>query len=348
MPAEWEPHEGALLAWPQNKEDWPGKFQPIPWVFCEIIRHLTPTEKVFLIVASEKQEKRARFCLRKVGADLAQVQFIHVHLDRGWMRDCAPAFVHGPEGRTAVRFSFNGWAKYDNWRLDAAVPPLLAETLGMPLLDALRDGRHVVLEGGAIDINGDGVLVTTEECLLDETTQARNPGLGRAAYEAAFHEYLGIDQVLWLGGGILGDDTHGHVDDLCRFVNRNTVVLCQETRASDGNHGPLSENRERLQGARLKDGSRLEVVSLPMPNPLIFDGTRLPASYANFYLCNGRVLVPTFNDPNDRTALGILAECFPDRTVIGIHAVDLVWGFGTIHCLTHEVPRGEQGIPSTA
>lgn len=342
MPAEWERHQATILAWPVNTRDWPGKFQPIPWVFCEIIRHLAAGEEVQLIVPSAAAERKARGMLDRAQAGLAQVRFMHQELDRGWMRDCSPAFVHrgGPDGGQleAVRFAFNGWAKYGNWQRDACAPALLAEANSLPLVDAAVSARTVVLEGGAIDGNGAGTLLTTEECLLDPVTQVRNPGYTRPDYEAVFRARLGVERVVWLGKGIAGDDTHGHVDDLCRFVNGNTVVLCRESNPKDENYAVLAENRERLQGETTADGGRLNVVDLPMPSPLYFDGVRLPASYANFYIGNETVLVPTFNDEADRTALGILGELFPGRKVRGIHAVDLVWGFGTIHCLTHELP----------
>lgn len=338
MPAEWEPHRGTLLAWPHNEEDWPGKFGPIPWVFAEIVRHLTPVEEVFLLVQDEPHRETARELLQRAHVKLEAVTFLLAPNDRGWMRDCGPAFVENASGACAVQFGFNAWAKYDNFHKDAALPPVLARHLGMPLVKAGARGGSFVLEGGAIDVNGRGTLITTEECLLDAETQVRNPGFSREDYEAAFREHLGIEHVIWLGQGIAGDDTHGHVDDLCRFVNPNTVVLCREDRPHDENYPALLDNWERLEHARLENGEKLRVVGLPMPSPLYFEGVRLPASYANFYICNGRVLVPTFNDPNDRIALEILSRCFPDRQVIGIHAVDLVWGFGTLHCLMHEVP----------
>jgi len=218
------------------------------------------------------------------------------------------------------------------------VPERVAHTLGLRLSRAEVNGRGFVLEGGSIDVNGRGTLLTTEECLLDQTTQARNAGLSRHEIESALRAYLGVTNVLWLGRGIAGDDTHGHIDDLCRFVGPRTVVLCHEDNPHDANYRPLEENRERLESMRLEDGSRIEVVPLPMPAPLYFDGQRIPASYANFYIANAAVLVPTFNDPQDRVALGTLAELIPDRPVVGIHAVDLVWGLGTLHCLTHEHP----------
>jgi agmatine deiminase len=340
MPAEWEPHEATWIGWPHTRSDWPGRFAPIPWAYGEIVRKLAAGEQVRIISANRAEETRARRILMRVGVDPQRVEFFRLPTDRGWTRDFGPVFVRREEkGDVAIaRFRFNGWAKYPDWRKDDRVPERVARALGAPLVDVRVNGRPVVLEGGSIDVNGRGSLLTTEECLLDPEVQVRNPGLGRADLEAVFREYLGAPNVTWLGKGIAGDDTHGHVDDLCRFVSPRTVVLCREKDPRDSNYRPLEENRERLQGMRLEDGSRPEVVDLPMPAPLLFDGRRLPASYANFYVSNSAVLVPTFNDPADRTALGILAELLRDRPVVGIHAVELVWGLGTLHCLTQQQP----------
>ncbi len=345
MPAEWEPHEATWIGWPHNPEDWPGKFSPIPWVFGEIVRMLAPGEVVRIIVGDERHEGKARRVLDRAGVDPSRVEFFRFPTDRGWTRDMGPIFVRKsgkrPE-KAVVNFGFNAWAKYDNWKRDAKTHARGAKAVKVPLLPALRpdSGRPFVLEGGAIDVNGRGTLLTTEECLLDTRTQVRNPGLSKTATEQALRDHLGVRNILWLGKGIAGDDTHGHVDDLCRFVNEATVVLCEEKNEADENYPALRENRERLAGARLENGGRIEVVPLPMPAPLSFDGVRLPASYANFYIGNNAVIVPTFNDPNDRVALGILGELFPNRPVVGIHAVDLVWGFGTLHCLTQQEPAG--------
>ncbi len=334
LPAEWETQEAVHIAWPANAPDWPGKFAPIQWVITEIIRHILPVARVRLLAKYDRHVMEAGRCLKRTGLDSERVEIIEFPIDRGWMRDISPAFVAAPDGRgRAVDFRFTGWAKYDNHKLDAKWPPRCARHLGLPLEKAEWRGRQVVLEGGAIDGNGAGTLLTTEECLLDPHTQIRNPGFTREDYEGLFAQYLGIERVVWLGRGIAGDDTHGHVDDLCRFVNKDTVLLCREKNAGDANHAPLEENRERLQG------ERLNVIELPMPAPVVFDGMRLPASYANFLITNGRVIVPTFNDPNDRTALGIIAEAFSGHVVVGVHAVDLVWGLGTVHCLTHEEPE---------
>ena len=342
MPAEWERHEATWLGWPHNPTDWPGKLDTIRWVYGEIVRKIAPGEIVRMLVDSPAQEKLARSYLARAGADLERVEFIVHPTNRGWTRDSGPIFVakgRGKRRKTAiVHFHFNAWAKYPDWRKDRKVPETAARYLGKPLFRAQFQGRPFVLEGGGIEVNGRGTLITTEECYLDPEVQVRNPGLGRGEIESVLRAYLGVSNVLWLGGGPAGDDTHGHIDDICRFVNSRTLVLVRETNRKDVNFKPLAENWERVQDFRLEDGSKPEVVALPMPAPLYFDGERLPASYANFYIANAAVLVPTFNDPQDRQALGILSELFPRRTVVGIHAVDLVLGFGTLHCLTQQQP----------
>ena len=357
LPAEWERHEATWIAWPHNVTDWPGRFAPIPWVYSEFARKITPGEIVRIIVDSKSHENRARRVLSRAGVDLSRVEFFRFPTDRGWTRDSGPVFLKRSasaptqpiqEGKAKaalrfpevaiIRFRFSAWAKYPEWRKDDAIPERAAQALQLRVFQARAGTRELVLEGGSIDVNGRGTLLSTEECLLDAKVQARNPGLGQKDLEAALRDNLGVRNVLWLGRGIAGDDTHGHVDDLCRFVNPKTVVLCREDNPQDPNYRTLEENRERLEGMRLEDGSRIAVVPLPMPAPLYFDGQRLPASYANFYISNAAVLVPTFNDPNDRIALGALAELFPGRPVVGIHAVDLVWGLGTIHCLTQQQP----------
>ncbi len=340
-PAEWEPHKATWLGWPHNTTDWPGKFPTIPWVYGEIVRRLAMNEIVRIIVNDRAHEQRARSVLARAGADLHNVEFFRFPTDRGWARDFGPMFVRRstPKPEVAITgFRFNAWAKYPNWKKDTLVHRRAASALGCAFIKPEYHGHHIVLEGGSIDMNGQGTMLTTEECLLDTVTQARNPSLRREDLEVVMRDYLGVTNVLWLGHGIAGDDTHGHVDDLCRFVNPRTVVLSQEKNPSDINYAPLQENRERLEGMHLEDGSRIEVAPLPMPSPLYYDGMRLPASYANFYIANGVVLVPTFNDPMDSRALGILQELFGGRTVVGIHAVDLVLGFGTLHCLSHEQP----------
>ncbi len=342
LPAEWEPHEATWLAWPHNRSDWPGKFSSIQWVYADIVRRVAPGEIVRIVVNSAIEESRARRVLNRVGVDLSGVEFFRLPTNRSWIRDYGPAFIvrDPPEPGLAVsRFRFRGWAKYPDWELDDRVPKLLARALGLRLFEpVLGGGRGFVLEGGAIETNGRGTLITTEECLLDRAVQPRNPGLERADVESVLRGYLGATNIVWLPFGIAGDDTHGHIDDVCRFVNHRTLVVASQSEVRDENFSRLRANIERLREMRLEDGSRPEIVVLPMPEPLYFDGKRLPASYANFYISNTSVLVPTFNDPRDRVALGVLSDLFPDRIVVGIHSVDLVWGLGAVHCLTREQP----------
>ena len=346
MPAEWEPHEATWIAWPHNREDWPGKFGPIPWVYVEIVRHLSRVERVEILVEGPKQERRAAARLDRAGVDLARVGFHRVRTDRVWTRDSGPTFVvmdGDPAGVAMVDWEFNAWAKYDDHRRDRRVPRALGKILGLdrwrPRVDP-GDGAgpaRVVLEGGSIDVNGRGTLLTTEECLLSDV-QARNPRLDRSAVEKVLADHLATPHVVWLNRGIAGDDTHGHVDDITRFVDPSTIVTVVEPDPSDENHEPLKENLGRLRDAHDQDGRPFRVVELPMPGPVVFEGRRLPASYANFYIANGIVLVPTFNDPADREALATLAQLFSGREVVGIHCVDLVWGLGTLHCLTQQQP----------
>lgn len=351
MPAEWAPHAATWLGWPHNASDWPGKFEVIPWVYGEMVRKISAGENIRLLVRHQQDEAFARRVFRHVGVDLRKIQFVTHPTNRGWTRDTGPIFVRKAEGgrrkaETAiVHFHFNGWAKYGNWRKDTKVPETAAKLLGKKLFHALAPTQNskfktqnFVIEGGGLEVNGRGTLISTEECYLHPKIQVRNPGLGRGEIETALKNYLGVTNVLWLAKGPKGDDTHGHIDDICRFVNARTLVLVREKNPRDENYRPLAENWERVKDFRLEDGRRPEVVELPMPAPLYFDGARLPASYANFYICNAAVIVPTFNDPNDRVALGILGELFKDRPVVGIHAVDLVWGFGSLHCLTQQQP----------
>ena len=340
MPAEWAPHEATWIAWPHNATDWPGRFQPIPWVYADIVRALARVEQVHILVENAEAEQRARITLRRVGAHLPNVHFHRWPTNRVWTRDSGPIFVKNAENELAITdWHFNAWAKYDDWQLDDALPARVAELLDLPSQQPALHGRRLVLEGGSIDTNGAGVLLTTAECLLSDV-QARNPGLTREQLEQAFAEYLGIDQVIWLNRGIAGDDTHGHVDDITRFVAERTLVTAVEPDTTDDNHAPLAENLERLHAARDRDGKPFKVATLPCPAPVVFKGQRLPASYANFYIANGIVLVPTFNDPNDRLALNTLAELFPAHTVSGIHCGDFIWGLGALHCMTQQQPAG--------
>jgi agmatine deiminase len=387
MPAEWEPHESTWLAWPHFRGDWPGKFEPIPWVYAEIIRNLARHERVDLIVNDASAEKRARTVLEKAGAlsgGLADnVCFHRWRTDRVWTRDSGCIFLKrdvdatgrkdresrqdekgredgegrdnregheftraentpkkkgalAPEG-AALHFQFNAWAKYPNYKFDEKNGEHMAKAAGARAVHPFVGKHRVVLEGGSIDVNGCGTLLTTEECLLS-TTQQRNPSMDRDAYDQLFAGYFGVQSVIWLDSGIAGDDTHGHVDDITRFVAPNTVVTMVEPNEQNENYAALHANLGRLKSARTADGKKLSIVEIPMPHPVIFEGRQLPASYANFYIANGAVLVPVFNDPNDRIALSTLAELFPTREIVPIYSGDLIWGFGALHCMTQQQP----------
>ena len=353
MPAEWERHEATWLAWPHYKDDWPGKFEPIPWVYAEIIRHLARHERVELVVNDPSSERRARKILERANALSDNIHFHHWQTNRVWTRDSGCTFVISkphvgadvpvrPAERSstavaAITWRFNAWAKYSDYQSDEKIGALMAEAAGANAFRPMYRKDRVVLEGGSIEVNGQGTLLTTEECLLSETQQ-RNPGMKRSDYEKMFADYLGIKNVIWLSSGITGDDTHGHVDDITRFVAPDTVVTAVESDPNDPNYEPLRENIRRLREASDQDGKSLSIIELPMPAPVVFEGRRLPASYANFYIANGLLLVPVFNDPNDRFALDILADLFPDRDVVGIYSGDLIWGFGAMHCMTQQEP----------
>ena len=348
MPAEWEPHEATWLAWPHNRSDWPGRFTPIPWVYAEIVRNLARVEGVHILVQSQAEEKNARRVLKKAGALNQSVEFHRWPTNRVWTRDYGPIFVvktrearspvAGPRDHIAVvNFGFNAWAKYPDWKDDNKIPARIARSLKMPQFDAAVNGRPFVLEGGSIDGNGGGTLITTEECLLSDVQQ-RNPGLGREPIEQVLHDYLLVTNVIWLERGIVGDDTHGHVDDITRFVRPSTVVTAIEGNTLDPNYEILQSNVRRLRASRDQTGKQLTILELPMPRPVVFSGQRLPASYANFYIANKLVLVPVFNDPNDRIALNVLADAMPEREIVPIYCGDFVWGLGTIHCATQQQP----------
>jgi agmatine deiminase len=366
MPAEWEPHAATWLAWPHYHGDWPGKFEPIPWVYTEIVRNLARHERVELIVNGPPAERAIRKLLARAAADLTNVRFHRWPTNRVWLRDSGCIFLvddrlvddregHDfsradappkksaasvPAGLAAANFRFNAWAKYSNHRHDEKIGALMAGTAAAAETRPLHRQTRVVLEGGSIDVNGLGTILTTEECLLSKIQQ-RNPGMSRKNYERVFAHYLAAPHTIWLGRGIFGDDTHGHVDDLTRFVSPSTVLTMVETHPKDINHKPLRENLRRLRDARDQDGHPLTIVELPMPGPVVFESRRLPASYANFYIANGIVLAPVFNDPNDRIALNTLAELFPTRSIVPIYSGDLIWGLGTMHCMTQQQPSAK-------
>jgi agmatine deiminase len=339
MPGEWTRHAATWIAWPHERSDWPGRFRAIPAVYAEIVRELVRGERVEIVVGSSTTERAIARLLARSGSDLERIGFHRWPTDRSWIRDSGPTFVvRSRRGSPAdavgtVRWRFNAWAKYDNWQRDATIGARIAAVVGGPSWAPALRGRRIVLEGGAIDASGTGLVLATEECLLG-TEQARNPGCSRSDIESVLSAYLRADRVLWLPYGIVGDDTHGHVDDVARFVGPSTIVAAVEPDPRDPNHGPLAANRARLRTLVGHGARRPRVLELPMPGPLWFRRQRLPASYANFYIANDSVLVPTFDDPADGHALKVLAPLFPGRRVVGIPSRDLVVGLGTLHCLT--------------
>ena len=341
MPAEWEPHRATWIAWPHHEPDWPGKFDAIPWAYAEIARVLAQHEPVEILCENESVLGSAGATLEAHGTRLDRIALHTVATNRAWLRDTAPTGVVDETGAvTLVNWAFNGWAKYSNWQRDALVGGAISRLNGLPREEPRRTdtGERLVLEGGGLEVNGDGLLLVTEEWLLSDA-QIRNPGLGRSDYERLFGEWLGVCRTIWLGEGCVGDDTHGHIDDVARFVDRNTVVLAIEKDPSDENHARSADNLRRLEAVSGSAGvGPLRIITIPFPRPVVMNAEQLPASYTNFYIANGVVLVPTFNDPNDRVALTTLADLIPGRQVVGIHAVDLVWGLGTIHCLTQQEP----------
>lgn len=340
MPAEWEPHAATWIAWPHHEPDWPGKLDAVRWDYAEIVRVLHRYEHVEILCNDEATLATALDHLQAHHVDEARYRLHVVPTDRVWLRDSAPTGVLRRDGSMEwVKWRFNAWAKYDNYSCDALVGDAIARITGIPHSEAMRPGHTepLVIEGGGIETDGAGTLLVTEEWLLTDV-QVRNPGMTRLDYERVFADYLGITRTIWLGEGAVGDDTHGHIDDIARFAPDGVVLLAYEEDPADANHHRSADNLRRLEIAAKQQP--LEIVLLPFPKPVIMRGERLPASYANFYACNGAVLVPTFNDPADREALRIIADTFPEREAVGIHAVNLVWGLGTLHCLTQQQPAG--------
>ena len=338
FPAEWEKQQGILLCFPHNGNDWPGKYGAIQWAFVEFIKKVATYEQVFLVVDSAKHQKKVMEMLEMATVNLKKVVFIIQKTNRSWMRDSGPIIIKNGKNREALNFNFNGWAKYSNYKLDRKVPKAISEVLEVPLTQVVYKGKPVVLEGGALEVNGKGTLITSEECLLHPKVQVRNANFTKTDYEAIFKEYLGVTNTIWVGDGIIGDDTHGHIDDLCRFVDEETIVTVVESDPKHKNYKALQDNLARLEKAKLEDGRSPKIITLPMPKDILFESLTLPASYANFLILNKCVMVPTFNDAADRIALNTIASCFPDREVIGISAIDLIWGFGTLHCLSQQIP----------
>jgi agmatine deiminase len=344
MPAEWAPHEATWIAFPHHKTDWPGKLSALPWTFAEMARVLSAGERVRVLVQNAAERERAKNTFDRAGVRMAQVDFVVSGTNRSWTRDYAPLFVTGGQGKArrkvAVNFRFDGWGRYRDHKKDDASGELIARRYAKEqVFPELEGGVRAVLEGGSIDVDGLGTLLTTEACLL-ESKFSRNKGLGREGTEKLICDYLGVDKVIWLPDGVAGDDTSGHVDDFARFVAPGRVVVCDEPNKKDANHAPLKAAQKALRAARDARGKALEVIELPMPGPVTYrDMGRLPASYANFYIGNAAVIVPVFNDANDRLALDVLAACFKDRPVVPIYARDLVLGLGTLHCSTMQEPR---------
>jgi len=333
MPAEWEPQEAVWLSWPHNRRTWPGKFRVVPGHYAAYAAAISRFERVRINLAPALVP-RARRLLARAGADLARVAFYPHPTNDAWVRDHGPLFVRSAAtGEVALTdWRYNAWGgKYPPYDLDNRIPARIGRALGLR-----RFVNPMVLEGGSIDVNGAGLLLTTEACLLHPN---RNPRLDRAAVEQNLREYLGVHTILWLGDGIAGDDTDGHIDDLTRFFAEDGLVTVVEPNRRDVNHRALAENRERLDGFRTPAGRRFRIAELPMPAPVFHRGQRLPASYANFLVVNGAVLMPSFRQPRrDRAAAAVLAGCFPGREVVAIDCLELVWGLGTLHCLSQQQP----------
>nr|WP_237702365.1 agmatine deiminase family protein [Opitutus terrae] len=333
MPAEWEPQAAVWLSWPHNRKTWPGLFRPVPKAYAAFVAAISRYESVRINCAATLQPRARRLCER-AGAVMERVAFFDHPTNDAWCRDHGPLFVRND--RTAeiavTDWRYNAWGdKYPPYDLDNRIPPLIARRLKLR-----RFENDMVLEGGSIDVNGAGALLTTEQCLLNPN---RNPHLTREQIERNLHDYLGVETMLWLGDGIVGDDTDGHIDDITRFFRADAIVTCVEPNRRDANHAPLKENLRRLKTFRTARGKSFEIVELPMPKPVAFRGQRVPASYANFLVVNGAVLVPNFRQPpRDREANAILAHCFAGREVVPVDAYDLIWGLGTLHCLSQQQP----------
>ena len=336
FPAEWYPHRATWLSWPHKEASWPGKLQDVYIPYCQFIKAVSAGEQVCINVRDKAMERLASEQLDRVGADLTSISFYHHPTDDAWCRDHGPAFLVNKGAsdaprRVIVDWGYNAWGgKYPPFEQDDRIPTLVGEALDIPVYHP-----GIVMEGGSVDFNGAGTVLTTTACLLNKN---RNPQLNQQQIENYLYQYYGVDQVLWLGDGIVGDDTDGHIDDITRFVNEDTVVTVVETDKTDENYAVLQDNLEALKKMRLANGKSLNIVELPMPAPVIYEGQRLPASYANFYISNAAVVVPTYRDSRDQQALDILATCFPDRAVVGIDSTDVIWGLGSWHCLSQQEP----------
>lgn len=341
FPAEWYPHRATWLSWPHKEASWPGKIASVYGPYCQFIKEVAAGEQVCINVADEAMQQTALYHLSEAGVDLSRISFFHHPTDDAWCRDHGPAFLINPDTdpqKLIVDWGYNAWGnKYPPYDRDDVIPTLIANALGLPVVHP-----GIVMEGGSVDFNGSGTVLTTTACLLNKN---RNPHLTKRQIETFLFEYYGVSQVLWLGDGIVGDDTDGHIDDITRFVSEDTVVTVVETDRLDENYEILQENLKLLRQMRFADGRPLNIVELPMPSPVVYDGQRLPASYANFYIANAAVIVPTYRDEvNDRKALDTLAACFPDRKVVGIDSTDVIWGLGSWHCLSQQEPNTDDDM----
>ena len=336
MPAEWEKQKSTWIAWPHNKKDWPNKFDFIPEIFAEIISHISKGQKVNILIENNVLKKRAILILKNFKVNFSNIRFSLCKTDRAWLRDSFPIFVKNKNKKILLNWKFNSWAKYKNFKKDNSIINKVKKVLKLQSISPVFNGRKVVLEGGAIDVNGKGTLITTEECLLSKIQQ-RNSGFKKNDYEKIFFNYFGIRKIIWLKRGIAGDDTHGHIDDLARFVSENTIFLAYERNKKDVNYKILRNNFRILK--KLDDFKKLKIIKIPMPEAKYIEGTRVPASYLNFYIANKVILVPTFNDKKDKLVLKMFRKYFKNRKVVPIDCSILIWGFGAIHCMTQQEPK---------
>ena len=336
LPAEWEKQKSTWIAWPHNKKDWPGKFELIPEVFAEVIFHISKVQMVNILIQNNSLKKKAKLILKKFKANFSNIRFTLCKTDRAWVRDSFPIFVKNKKNKKIlINWNFNSWAKYKNFKEDNNIIITVKKILKLDSISPKLNKNKITLEGGAIDVNGRGVLITTEECLLSRVQQ-RNPGLKKHAYEKLFYNYFGIKKVLWLKKGIIGDDTHGHVDDLARFVSENKIFLAYERDKKDINYKILKNNLKIIK--KSKSFRKFKIIKIPMPKAKFIKGIRVPATYLNFYIANRIVLVPTFKDKNDKLVLKIFKKHFKNRKIIPIDSSILIWGFGAIHCMTQQEP----------
>ena len=336
MPAEWEEQKSTWIAWPHNKKDWPNKFDFIPEIFAEIISHISKGQKVNILIENNVLKKRAILILKNFKVNFSNIRFSLCKTDRAWLRDSFPIFVKNKNKKILLNWKFNSWAKYKNFKKDNSIINKVKKVLKLQSISPVFNRRKVVLEGGAIDVNGNGTLITTEECLLSKIQQ-RNSGFKKHDYEKIFFNYFGIRKIIWLKRGIVGDDTHGHIDDLARFVSENTIFLAYERNKKDVNYKILRNNFRILK--KLDDFNKLKIIKIPMPKAKYIEGTRVPASYLNFYIANKVILVPTFNDKKDKLVLKMFRKHFKSRKVVPIDCSILIWGFGAIHCMTQQEPK---------